>query len=124
MAWEGTYERLFFLALGSSYHVPSLANNIMNFLEGARLYKKNTTYVATLIYEFIILNDASMTPDVKCFWLPVKLPHFLLLSELYSIIEKYKLAKVYYNRGTYDVHTVSANSPCSIRKHAYRHYYR
>ena len=51
-----------------------------------------------------------MTPDVKCFWLPVKLPHFLLLSELYSIIEKYKLAKVYYNRGTYDVHTVSANS--------------
>ncbi|CAI4939653.1 BAD_collapsed_G0033320.mRNA.1.CDS.1 [Saccharomyces cerevisiae] len=71
---------------------------------------KNTTYVATLIYEFIILNDASMTPDVKCFWLPVKLPHFLLLSELYSIIEKHKLAKVYYNRGTYDVHTVSANS--------------
>lgn len=40
MAWEGTYERLFLLALGSSYHVPSLANNIMNFLEGARLYKK------------------------------------------------------------------------------------
>lgn len=40
MAWDGTYERLFFLALGSSYHVPSLANNIMNFLERARLYKK------------------------------------------------------------------------------------
>ncbi|CAI4592419.1 BAQ_1a_G0032580.mRNA.1.CDS.1 [Saccharomyces cerevisiae] len=77
---------------------------------GSTIIYKNTTYVATLIYEFIILNDASMTPDVKCFWLPVKLLHFLLLSELYSIIEKYKLAKVYYNRGTYDVHTVSANS--------------